>query len=419
MAITQVIILAAGESSRFWPLNYQHKSLLKVMGKPLIWYTLDGLREAGMKDIIIVQGPQRDIQRTLKNYISPNLKIRYIVQKRPKGMGDALFQARNLLKDRFFLVNPERFDAPDYIKLLKSEKAPLVLFSVKTTTPHLYGILELRGNKVVRIVEKPKPGKEPSNLKVAGLYLLSKEFFNYYKKVKGHPYDFEDTLNLLIKYQGAKLVKMKNEELTLKYPWHLFSVFQYLMQKYLRSKISKTAAISKDAVIKGPCYIGEGVKIFEGAVIKGPCYIGDDCMVGTNSVVRDYTNLENAVWIGALTEVTRSIFQEDAHCHSGFFGDSIFGESYRAGAGTVTANVRLDRGEIYTKLKIKNEKLKINTGLTSLGAVVGRNTNIGINVSLMPGVLIGSNCVVGPHSLVRENIEDNKTFFTQFKDIKK
>jgi len=66
------IILAAGKSARFWPLNARHKSLLKIMGKPLIWYTINALREIGIGDIIIIQGPSRDIEIELNPF---NLKI--------------------------------------------------------------------------------------------------------------------------------------------------------------------------------------------------------------------------------------------------------------------------------------------------------------------------------------------------------
>ncbi len=100
--------------------------------------------------------------------------------------------------------------------------------------------------------------------------------------------------------------------------------------------------------------------------------------------------------VGALSEVARSIFQEDVHCHSGYFGDSILGKGCRIGAGTVIANVRIDRGEV--KSVVKGEK--IGTGLKSLGAIIGENTKIGINCSLMPGVFIGSDCQIGPGSLV-------------------
>ncbi len=85
------------------------------------------------------------------------------------------------------------------------------------------------------------------------------------------------------------------------------------------------------------------------------------------------------------------------------------------GAGTVTGNVRLDRGAIQAIVKEK----KVGTDLKSLGAIVGKNTKIGINVSLMPGILIGSDCVIGPHTLVAENVPDNTSFYTKAECVKK
>ena len=86
----QAVVLAAGQSSRFWPLNRRHKSLIKIMGKPLIWYTIESLRKAGINDIIIVQNPSRDIEEELKNR---DLNLKYIIQKEPKGAGNDLIQA--------------------------------------------------------------------------------------------------------------------------------------------------------------------------------------------------------------------------------------------------------------------------------------------------------------------------------------
>ncbi len=60
--ISQAVILAAGESSRFWPLKQRHKSLIKIMGRPLICYTIERLKKSAIKDIIIVQGPKKDIE---------------------------------------------------------------------------------------------------------------------------------------------------------------------------------------------------------------------------------------------------------------------------------------------------------------------------------------------------------------------
>jgi len=363
------IILAAGLSSRFWPLNYQAKSLFKIMGKPLLYYTLDGLKKAKIKDIIIVQGPKREIEEELKQY-KTGLNIRYIVQEKPKGMGEAIFRARNLIKSRFFVLNAERIDGGE-------------------------------------IIEK----KEPSNIKVVGVYLLDPSFFQFWQKLKGGQYDFEKVISFLAKHDQVRwafLKKSEKETPPLKYPWHLFAMTKYLMEKHLRKEISKEAEISNKATISGDVFIGKGTKILEGAVIKGPCYIGENCFVGTNSLIREHTDLEKNVLIGAFAEVTRSIFQEDVYTHSGYFGDSIFGKGCRLGAGTITANVRIDRGEI----KVKSQK--INTGLKSLGCIMGENAKTGIHCSLMPGVLIGLNCQIGPHSVVSENIEDNTNFYTKF-----
>ncbi|PIS39637.1 MAG: hypothetical protein COT33_00915 [Candidatus Nealsonbacteria bacterium CG08_land_8_20_14_0_20_38_20] len=412
----QAVILAAGESSRFWPLNYQHKTLLKIMGRPLIWWTIDGLRNAGIKNIIIIQGPKKDTEEELKNYNFSGLKISYVIQKEPKGMGNALWQTRSLLKGQFFVLNAERIDIEEITYNLQlttyNPKIKTLLFGQKTKNPQLFGIVKLKGDRVLEIVEKPAKGKEPSNVRVVGVYLLEPNFFDYYQKVKKEKYDFEKALSNYMKKNEVKFVflkKSKKELFSLKYPWRLFTLEKYLFDKFLKKKIAKSAKIAKNVVIEGDVYVGERTKIFEGAVIKGPCYIGDNCIIGNNSLIREYTNLENNVLIGAFAEVARSIFQENVHCHSGYFGDSIFGKGCNIGAGTITANVRLDRGEIKTKLKIKNEKLKIKTGLKSLGVIVGQNTKFGVNVSLMPGVLIGSDCQISPGSVVFENIEDNAT----------
>jgi bifunctional UDP-N-acetylglucosamine pyrophosphorylase/glucosamine-1-phosphate N-acetyltransferase len=425
----QVVILAAGQSSRFWPLNKQAKRLFKIMGRPLIWYTIEGLRKAGLKELIIVQGPKREVEKELVNY-GFEKGIQYVIQKIPNGMGNALWQVKNLIKGRFFLLNAERIDGGEIIEKLKmkSQKSKVVLVGQHTDHPELYGIMRIRGDRVLEIIEKPKKGKEPSDVKVVGVYLLEPEFFNYYQKVRKEKYDFEKALSNYLRENEANFVFLKNGVFSLKYPWHLFDINKYLMDRYLKPKIEKTATISKNVIIEGKVYpvrnrisngvyIGKNTKIFEGAVIKGPCYIGDNCIIGNNSIIREYVNLENNCLIGALAEVKNSIFQENCHTHSGYFGDSIFGKNCRIGAGTITANLKIDRGEI--KSKVKSQKSKVDTGLNSLGAIVGENTKLGIHVSLMPGVLIGSNCQIFPNSLVFENIADNTNFFSQFKGINK
>ena len=461
----QAIILAAGESSRFWPLNSQHKSLLKIMGRPLIWYTIEGLRKAGIKEIIIIQGPKKDIERELapRFFLEKGEgKIKYVIQKEPKGMGNAVWQAREFLKDRFLLLDVARVDIDEIIKNNKFSRGLVpekktILFGQKTNNPELFGMLRLKGDpsagsgQVLEIVEKPKNGKEPSDIKAVGVYFLNPDFFEIYKKVKKHMYDFEDALSMYMKKNDVRVIMLNKSEKdtpSLKYPWHLFDIERYLMDKFLKSKIDasagsasilsksrrieKSAKLAKNVIIKGKVHIGKNAKIFENAVINGPCYIGDNCIIGNNALLREYVNVEDDCLLGTNLEITRTILQKNVHFHSGYCGDSIFDQGCRAGADIMTSNIRLDRGEIIAKQKIHPVKSReagispeaklfnrVNTGLKHLGAIVGRNTFFGTRVNIMPGILIGSNCQIGPNSLARENIKDRTIFYTKFEKVVK
>ncbi len=411
----QAVILTAGQSSRFWPLNQKHKSLNKIMGRPLIWYTINGLEKIGIEEVIIIQSSKKDIEEQLKNYKFKNLRINYAAQPKPVGSGNALCCVQKYLKSRFLLLNAERIDIAEIAREAKPyPKNSLVLFGQKTETPELFGVSRMEKDKILEIVEKPKPGQEPSNIKIVGVYLLDQKFFEFYKEVEKGMYDFESTLSLWMKTEEAKIIilyKTEQDTPSLKYPWQLFSFEKYLFDRFLKSEISPTAVIAKSAVIKGKVFIGDRTKVYENAVIKGPCYIGNDCAIGNNSIVREDVNLEDNALIGANSEITRTIFQSDVHTHSGYFGDSVIAENCRFGAGTVTANLRIDRGKI--KAVVKGEK--IDTKLKKLGVIIGAGTNVGINTSLMPGVLIGTNVNIGAGSLVSENIKDDTIVYPEIK----
>jgi len=95
--------------------------------------------------------------------------------------------------------------------------------------------------------------------------------------------------------------------------------------------------------------------------------------------------------------------------HLSYVADSIIGENCNLGAGTILANLRFDGKNVQSMVKGK----LIDTQRKKLGAVLGKGVRTGINVSLMPGVLMGANSVIGPHSLVKENVKDNATYFTK------
>ena len=204
------------------------------------------------------------------------------------------------------------------------------------------------------------------------------------------------------------------DDFDLKYPWDLLKIKKELFDKYLKGEISSSAKICENVIIKGDVCIGENVEIKESVVINGPVYIGDNSIIGNNSLIREYSDIENNALIGFNCEIKNSILQEDVHLHSSYIGDSILGKGVMVGAGTIMANTRIDRENIGSY--VLNQR--INTGLIKLGSIIGADTKIGVHCSLMPGVLIGSNSLIGPHSLVMKNIEEDIVFYIEKKEIK-
>jgi bifunctional UDP-N-acetylglucosamine pyrophosphorylase/glucosamine-1-phosphate N-acetyltransferase len=404
----QAVLLAAGQSSRMWPVvEGVHKSLIVLMGKPLIQWTIESLQRIGVDDVIVVQSPDRVVESALSQ---ANLNgVRFVEQSEPKGMGDALLQTEPLLDEQFLLLVPYRFDAdelvPPLIQKQQETGCAAVLSYQPTEQPQHFGILTLDGDCVTNLVEKPE--KPQSNQRVMGIYYLPKQILDDYRSVDEHQYAFEDALQICIERDDVRGVEIPQPIAPLKHPWDLLGLADALFNREVTDVfIDPSAQIDETAVIKGPVHIGPGVRIFEHAVVK-QAYLGPGCIIGTGSLVRERTILDESVLIGAHAEVTRSIFGKGSTTHSGFFGDSIFCPEAKAGAGTITANVRVDRKQIYSRVKGD----RTATGLTSFGAVVGEHAHLGINTMLMPGVLIGSNALVGPGAIAHGVIESNKKFF--------
>src|SRR3989344_6341314 len=119
----QAVLLSAGESSRFYPYNKKHKSLITILGKTLVSRTLNSLRKANITDIIIVEDASKHISKTLGKDEAKGLNIRFLIQEKPTGMGDALLLSSKFIKDSFFLLNSYHFEVNLFYKeMLKAKK---------------------------------------------------------------------------------------------------------------------------------------------------------------------------------------------------------------------------------------------------------------------------------------------------------
>ncbi|MEX0587331.1 MAG: DapH/DapD/GlmU-related protein [Patescibacteria group bacterium] len=139
--------------------------------------------------------------------------------------------------------------------------------------------------------------------------------------------------------------------------------------------------------------IGAGTVIFPGAYIGEGVIIGRNCRIGQNATLRGPLILFDDCVVGPAGEVVHSIFFPGARAaHKNFIGDSLIGSRANLGAGSETANWKLDGSEI--GFWVGEER--VQTGLTKFGAVIGDGSSIGGNSVFQPGALLGKNSRVGP-----------------------
>ncbi len=412
MKLPTVCVLAAGENSRFFPLNTStHKGALTLLGKPLVVRALENLEKNGFEDVVIIVSHKdydgKGLCAFLSDYEFKKLKISYVLQPEPKGMGNALLCAKDHLHGNFGVIFPYYVDVGDTLFQLVQEAGNGGSIAVSyTQEPWLYGIVTLSGRKVVGIVEKPKRGSEPSNLKARGIYYLSHEYLAFLEKTESEEYSFESALDKYLQVFEVHAVEQIQSLPDLKYPWHLFD-FQKLLFSSMPQYISPYAHIAKTVemdISQGPIYIENGARIGHCVKLVGPVYIGKDVFIGDFSLIRS-SSFEEGSSVGVHSDVTRSIVMEGSSMHNGFLGDSIIGRNVTIGAGLITSNKRMDRGAIDVVVKGQ----KISTGLTALGSIIGDSAKIGIRVNTMPGKFVGCRSLVYPGTTLWEHIPHDAT----------
>ncbi|HEX9804858.1 MAG TPA: sugar phosphate nucleotidyltransferase [Candidatus Dojkabacteria bacterium] len=409
----QVLFLLGGKNSRFFPLDsISHKAMVRIYGKPLLEYTIEDFKSIGIKDIIIVIGQTGEV---VKEYFGDGsnlgVNIQYALQEEPKGGGNAILCAKDLINTDFVMQNPYHIRQAEILNRMihrfEEQNLDALIMGQKEENISEFGALVLEGKKIKGIVEKPEKGQEPSNYKITSTYFFRNEFLEYLEKEEEHEYSFEDAIETFAKSKEVEMFEDETKESTpLKYAWHLFGIRELLSQSQEGYRASGSF-VAENAIVEDSVIIDEGAKVFEGACVKGNTYIGKNAVIGNNAVVRD-SDIGAGVSIGVNSDITRSIIMEGTSSHgAGFIGDSVIGPKNKIAAGFITANKRTDRLNIKTKIKDQ----KIDTGINALGVVTGTEVKFGINSSTMPGSLIGEGSQVWPGAIVHENLD----VFTELK----
>jgi len=176
-------------------------------------------------------------------------------------------------------------------------------------------------------------------------------------------------------------------------------VVKYFLDKEL-PRVSSTASISPSATVDGRVTIAENVRVLENTVIRGPAYIGRNTVIGNNCLVRDYSHICDDCVIGFSTEIKGSYVGRRCWTHMNYVGDSVIGEECNFGAGTITANWRLDEKTVPVRIEGK----PVDTGREKFGAVIGNGCRTGVNASIMPGIKIGPGALIGPGVVVSADL---------------
>ena len=372
----QAVIMAAGKSTRTWPLTLtKPKPLLKVMNKEIIKHNLDALQGL-VSEVIIIVGFKKEMIIEEIGHKYGKLKIRYAEQKRQLGTGHALKYVEKLIKGKFIVMGGDDIFSKKDIKACLRHK--YAVLGCKVEDPGRFGVFVVKGKEVKKVVEKPK--KFVSDIANAGLYVFDKSVFKFkLRKSQRGEYEIVDYINALIKKERVVCEKVKGRWLSVGNPWDLIEANSVLVSEIKNDIKGK---VEKNVIVKGKLKAGKGTEILSGTYIKGNVIIGENCLIGPNCYLRGNTSIGDGCHIGQAVEIKNSVIMDNAKVpHLSYIGDSVIGENSNLGAGTITANLKHDNKNVRSVVKGKI----VDTGRRKFGTIIADDVHTGINTTIYPG----------------------------------
>jgi glucose-1-phosphate thymidylyltransferase len=177
----KALILAGGSGSRLRPLTYTSaKQLIPVANKPTLYYCIEAIREAGIRDIgVIVGHTKNEVMESLGDGSQWDVNFTFIEQDAPRGLAHAVMIAQDFIGDTPFLMflgdNIIRNGVTEFVKNFDENRPNSLILLSHVPDPSRFGVVELKEGRVVRLVEKPKD--PPSDLALVGVYFFDKNIF--------------------------------------------------------------------------------------------------------------------------------------------------------------------------------------------------------------------------------------------------
>ena len=399
--------MAAGRGVRLWPLTENRpKPLLPIGNRPILLHTLEALVYSGIRKIVLVVNYKADIIREkLGDGSSSGCEIEYAKQKLPRGTADAVGSTSGKVEDDKFVViygddYYEKEAVREFVTRAGSNDG-VTIGTARVEDASQFGTIAATSGRVIDIREKT--AKAVPGLVNSGLYLMNQSIFSSIKKTRRSrrgEFELTDSLKMMIHQEDSVYNEQLKDSgwLGISYPWDLLEANERVLSG---EEPRSDGNVEEGVKVDGCLVLGEGSVVKAGSRLEGPVQVGKNCVVGPNAYLRAHTCLGDGVKVGAGCEVKNSIVMDGSKVpHLSYVGDSVIGTDCSLGAGTITANLRFDEAIVNSRVK----GVLVSSGRKKLGAILGHKVRTGINVSIFPGVKIGSGAWLGPGAVVEKDV---------------
>ena len=188
--INKAIIMAGGNGTRLRPSTFVvNKHLIPIYDKPLIYYPISIMMLLGIRNILIIvnRNEKNSFYKLLGDGSNFGIKIEYKEQNKPSGIPEGLILGEKFINNQkvALILGDNIFHGQGLVDIIKSSmkiKSGAKIFAYPVKNPKDFGIVELKNNKISKLIEKPK--KTNSNLAITGLYFFDKNVTKIAKKLK-------------------------------------------------------------------------------------------------------------------------------------------------------------------------------------------------------------------------------------------
>jgi len=282
-----------------------------VANKPVLFYGIEALVEAGIRSIGVVVGDTADEIRAAVGDGSPwGIDVTYIEQDAPRGLAHAVLISQDFIKDDPFVVylgdNLLNKSIRPFVQQFVKERPAAQILLAHVPDPQMFGVAELDGNRVIRLIEKP--AKPKSDLALVGVYMFGSEIFDSVQQIKPsfrNELEITDAIQHLI--DKGLIVTPHIVDGWWKDTGKLEDILEAnrLILEMMESRID--GEIDSDSRIEGNVIIEKGAQIKQ-STVRGPAIIGARTQI-INGYVGPFTSIMNDVEI-TDSEIEHSIVME-------------------------------------------------------------------------------------------------------------